>query len=116
MLVIRKALACHGLDQRHLLALVSFIAGLFCTRLKTALIAGAVPALLYAALVVVGLWDILGDVDVPYFLGILTASILAILLPAVIASYLRRGIGRAHPSPQRFAAELSAFACPCGRL
>ena len=48
-------------------ALAAFIAGLFCTRLKTALIAGAAPALLYAALVVVGLWDILGDVDIPYF-------------------------------------------------
>ena len=72
-------------------ALAAFIAGLFCTRLKTALIAGAVPALLYAALVVVGLWGILGDVDVPYFLGIMTASMLAILLPAVLASYLRRG-------------------------
>ncbi len=74
-------------------SLVSFVAGLFCVRLKTALIAGAVPALLYVALVVVGLWGILGDVDVPYFLGILTASCLAILLPAVVASYLRRGIG-----------------------
>ena len=39
----------------------------------------------------IGLWDILGDVDVPYFIGILTGSMLAILLPAVIASYLRRG-------------------------
>ena len=74
-------------------ALAAFIAVLFCTRLKTALIAGAAPALLYAALVVVGLWDILGDVDIPYFLGIMTASILAILLPAVIASYLRRATG-----------------------
>jgi hypothetical protein len=72
-------------------SLVSFVAGLFCTRLKTALIAGAIPALLYAALVVVGLRDILGDVDVPYFLGMLTGASLAILLPAVIASYLRRG-------------------------
>jgi hypothetical protein len=73
-------------------ALAAFIAGLFCTRLKTALIAGAAPAL-YAALVVVGLWDILGDVDIPYFLGIMMASILAILLPAGIASYLRRATG-----------------------
>jgi hypothetical protein len=72
-------------------SLAAFVAGLFCTRLKTALIAGAVPALLYVALVVVGLWDILGDVDVPYFLGILTASFLAILLPVILASYLRRG-------------------------
>jgi hypothetical protein len=73
-------------------SLVSFVAGLFCTKLKTALIAGAVPALLYAGLVVIGLWDILGDVDVPYFAGILTGASLAILLPAVIASYLRRGM------------------------
>jgi len=75
------------------LSLVSFLSGLFCTQLKTALIAGAIPALLYAALVVVGLWDILGDVDVPYFLGILTGASLAIMLPAVLASYLRRGAG-----------------------
>jgi hypothetical protein len=73
-------------------SLLSFVAGLFCTKLKTALIAGAIPALLYAALVVIGLWDILGDVDVPYFAGILTGASLAILLPAVIASYLRRGM------------------------
>jgi hypothetical protein len=72
-------------------SLVSFVAGLFCTRLKTALIAGAVPALLYALLVVIGLWDILGDVDMPYFLGILTAASLAMFLPAILASYLGRG-------------------------
>ena len=50
-------------------ALAAFIAGLFCTRLKTALIAGAVLALLYAALVVIGLWDKLADADLSYFAG-----------------------------------------------
>ncbi len=72
-------------------SLASFIGGLFCTKLTTASIAGAVPALLYALLLVVGLWDILGDVDVPYFLGILTAACLAIFVPAILASYLGRG-------------------------
>jgi len=38
-------------------ALVAFIGGLFCARLKTAAIVGAVPALLHGLLVVVGLWD-----------------------------------------------------------
>ncbi len=75
-----------------LLSLVSFILGLFCTRLKTALIAGALPALAYVGLVLIGLKDTLADADLAYLAGWLTGSALAILLPAVIASYLRRGI------------------------
>jgi hypothetical protein len=50
-------------------ALAAFIGGLFCARLKTAAIVGAVPALLYALLVVVGLWDMLADANLPYVLG-----------------------------------------------
>jgi hypothetical protein len=53
-------------------ALAAFIGGL--ARLKTAAIVGAVPALLYALLVVVGLWDMLADANLPYVLGALTAS------------------------------------------
>jgi hypothetical protein len=74
-------------------ALAAFIGGLFCRRLRTALIVGGVPALLYALLVVIGLWDMLGDADLPHLLGWLTGSCLAILLFAIIAFYLRRGIG-----------------------
>jgi hypothetical protein len=36
-------------------ALIVFIGGLFCRRLRTALIVGAVPAVLYVALVIIGL-------------------------------------------------------------
>ena len=74
-------------------ALVAFIGGLFCARLKTAAIVGAVPALLHGPLVVVGLWDMLADANLPYVLGALTASCLAILLLAILAYYMRRGIG-----------------------
>ena len=72
-------------------ALAAFIGGL--ARLKTAAIVGAVPALLYALLVVVGLWDMLADANLPYVLGALTASCLAIFLLAILAYYLRSGIG-----------------------
>jgi len=74
-------------------SLVSFILGLFCTRLKTAIIAGAVPALAYVGLVLIGLRNVLAGADLAYLGGWLTGSALAVLLPAVIASYLRRGIG-----------------------
>jgi hypothetical protein len=43
--------------------LAAFIVGLFCTRFKMAALAGALPAFLYAALVVIGLWDTLADAD-----------------------------------------------------
>ena len=74
-------------------SLASLVGGLFCTRLKTAAIAGAVPALLYATLVLIGLWEILGDADMPSLLGMLTAACLAIFLPAIVGFYLRRGAG-----------------------
>jgi hypothetical protein len=70
--------------------LASSLAGLLCRRLKTALIAGAVPALLYGLLVVVGLWHVLGDADLPYVLGALTAFCLVIVAAAVLAFGLRR--------------------------
>src|SRR4029078_12569346 len=59
--------------------LASALAGLACRRLKTALIAGAVPALLYGLLVLLGLWHLLDDANLPYLLGALTAFCLAIL-------------------------------------
>jgi hypothetical protein len=75
-------------------ALIAFIGGLFCRRLKTALIVGAVPALLYVALVIIGLWNVLPDTDVAYVLGSLTGAVLVILLFAVLGYYLRRGVAR----------------------
>jgi hypothetical protein len=74
-------------------SLAAFLGGLCSARLKTASIAGAVPALLYALLVVAGLWDMLADANLPYVLGALTVSCLAIFLPAILASLLRQGIG-----------------------
>ena len=74
-------------------SIISFVAGLFCTRLRTALIGGAVPALLYAGLVVVGLWDKLADADLFYLAGWLAGACLLSVLPAIVASYLRRGAG-----------------------
>jgi hypothetical protein len=73
--------------------LATFIAGLFCRRLKTAALAGVAPAILYAALVVIGLWDTLADADLFYLAGWLTGACLVIVLAAIFASYLRRGIG-----------------------
>ena len=76
------------------LALAAFIGGLFCRRLKIALIAGGVPALVYAALVVVGLWHLLADANLFYLLGALTAFCLAILAAAVLGFGLRRALIR----------------------
>jgi hypothetical protein len=72
--------------------LASSLAGLLCRRLKTALIAGATPALLYGLLVTVGLWHVLGDADLTYLLGALTAFCLVILAAAVLAYGLRRAL------------------------
>ena len=63
-------------------ALVAFIGGLFCRRLSTALIVGAVPALLYGLLVVVGLWDMLADANLPYVLG--AVSYTHLTLPTIL--------------------------------
>jgi hypothetical protein len=74
--------------------LASALAGLACRRLKTALIAGAVPALLYGLLVLLGLWHLLDDANLPYLLGALTAFCLAILAAAVLGFGLRRALIR----------------------
>jgi hypothetical protein len=80
-------------------ALASFIAGLFCRRLRTALIVGAAFALLYAVLVVIGLWHLLADADLPYLLGALTGACLVIFAAAVLAFYLRRGVAKLFARP-----------------
>jgi hypothetical protein len=72
--------------------LASALAGLLCRRLKTALIAGAVPALVYGLLVMLGLWHLLDDANLPYLLGALTAFCLATLAAAVLGFGLRRGL------------------------
>jgi hypothetical protein len=73
-------------------ALASFIGGLFCRRLRTALISGGVLALLYALLVFIGLWDLLADANLPYLLGALTGACLVIFAAAVLAFYMRRSV------------------------
>ena len=74
--------------------LASALAGLACRRLKTALIAGAVPALLYGLLVLLGLWHLLDHANLPYLLGALTAFCLTILAAAVLGFCLRRALIR----------------------
>jgi len=80
-------------------ALASFIGGLFCRRLRMASIVGGFFALLYALLVVVGLWDLLADANLSYLLGALTGACLVIFSAAVLASYLRRGVARLFARP-----------------
>jgi len=70
------------------------LAGLVCRRLKTALVAGAILALLYGLLVVVGLWHLLDDANLPYLLGALTAFCLAIMAPALLAHGAREPVPR----------------------
>jgi hypothetical protein len=79
----------------------SALAGLLCRRLKTALIAGAIPALLYGLLVTIGLWHVLGDADLTYLLGALTAFCLVILAAAVLAYGLRRALASLFDSKLR---------------
>ena len=74
--------------------MIAFIGGLFCRRLRTALIVGAVPAVLYVALVIIGLWNVLPNTDLAYVLGSLTGAILVILLFAALGPCLRRGVAR----------------------
>jgi hypothetical protein len=73
-------------------ALASFIGGLFCRRLHTAAIVGGAFAVLYALLVLIGLWDLLGDANLPYLFGALTGACLVIVAAAVLACYLRRSV------------------------
>jgi hypothetical protein len=44
--------------------------------------------------VVIGLWHVLVDANLPYVLGALAAFCLAIALPALLAHSLRRGLAR----------------------
>jgi hypothetical protein len=75
-------------------ALASFIGGLFCRRVRTAVIVGAAVALLYALLVLIGLWNLLADANLAYLLGTLTGACLVILAAAVFAFYMRRSVVR----------------------
>ena len=73
-------------------ALIAFIGGLFCRRLRTALIVGAVPAVLYVALVIIGLCT-----SCPTRTSLMCSgrcAILVILLFAALGYCLRRGVAR----------------------
>jgi protein-S-isoprenylcysteine O-methyltransferase Ste14 len=94
--------------------LAAFIVGLFCTRFKMAALAGALPAFLYAALVVIGLWHPRRCRS--FFLsGWLTGACLVIVLAAIIASYLRRGSAPSSATPGA-PGKFERFACPPARL
>jgi hypothetical protein len=73
-------------------ALAAFVAGLFCRRLRTALIIGGVLALLYALLVIIGLWDLLADANLPYLFGALLGACLVIVAAGILAFYMRRSV------------------------
>jgi hypothetical protein len=72
-------------------ALASFIGGLFCRRIRAAVIVGSAVALLYALLVLIGLWDLLADANLAYLLGALTGACLVIFAAAMLGWCLRRG-------------------------
>ena len=72
-------------------ALASLIGGLVCGRLRTAAIVGGAFALLYAALVFIGLWHLLADANLPYLLGALTVACFGVFAAAILGFYLRRG-------------------------
>ena len=76
-------------------ALASFIGGLFCRRVGPAVIVGGAVALLYALLVLIGLWDLLADANLAYLLGALTGACLVIFAAALLGWCLRRGAVRA---------------------
>jgi hypothetical protein len=75
------------------LLVTSFIGGLMCRRLTTAAIVGGAVALIYAMLIVIGLWRLLADANLPYLLGALVAFCLTIAAPAVLGCALRRLAG-----------------------
>jgi hypothetical protein len=76
------------MDFIETLVLASFIFGLLCRRLSTALIVGGTLALAYATLVMIGLWQLIPDENLLYLFGALAVACLTILLPAVAASAL----------------------------
>lgn len=72
--------------------LAAFAGALFCRRIRTAAIAGAVTALLYALLVLIGLWNLLAEANLPYLLGALAGASAVIFAGAMLAFALRRGL------------------------
>jgi hypothetical protein len=75
-----------------LFGLAAIVGGLFCRQLKTALIVGLGVALAYAALVLLALGGDFSNVDVANFLGRLVGAGLTMVVFAVVAHYVRRGI------------------------
>jgi len=72
--------------------LAAFVGGLFCRRVRAAVIVGATVALLYALLVLIGLWNLLAEANLPYLLGALTGASAVIFVAALLAFSLRRGV------------------------
>jgi hypothetical protein len=80
------------MDFIETLALASFIAGLLCRRLSTALIVGGTLALVFGTLVTISLWQLLADANLVYLGGALAIACLLILLPALVAFFVRNRI------------------------
>lgn len=81
-----------GATLNGLFGLAAIVGGLFCKRLKTALIVGLCVALAYAALVLLALGGDFSNIDVAYFLGRLVGAGLMMIVFAVLAYSVRRGI------------------------
>jgi hypothetical protein len=75
-----------------LFGLAAIVGGLFCKRLKTALIVGLGVALTYAAQVLLALGGDFSNVDVANFSGRLVGAGLMMIVFAVLAYSVRRGI------------------------
>jgi hypothetical protein len=81
-----------GASLNGLFGLAAIVGGLFCKQLKTALIVGLGVALAYAALVVLALGGDFSNVDMANFLGRLVGAGLMMIVFAVLAYSVRRGI------------------------
>ena len=75
-----------------LFGLAAIIGGLFCKRLKTAVIVGLGVALAYAALILIVLGSDLSNVDMANLLGRLIGAGLMMIVFAVLAYSVRLGI------------------------
>ena len=75
-----------------LFGLAAIVSGLFCRQLKTALIVGLGVALTYAAQVLLALGGDFSNVEMANFLGRLFGAGLMMVVFAVLAYSIRRGI------------------------
>lgn len=75
-----------------LFGLAAIVGGLFCKQLKTTLIVGLCVAFGYAAMVLLALGGDFSNIGMAYFLGRLVGAGLMMIVFAVLAYSVRRGI------------------------